>query len=130
MVRALGEAFFSPDGEVSPEHLDRFIDDVDGFISPASATVRVGLLVMLSVLRWSPLLYFRFRPFEQLSVDDRVHHLERLERSKRQPLPLLVVSYKTLLTMVFYEDEEQLAQLGYPGTERTRWKRGLPMVTQ
>jgi hypothetical protein len=127
-VRALAEAFFSPDGEVSPEKLDAFVDDVDGFVSPTSKTLRFGLLLLLGVLRWSPLLFFRFRAFEDLSVDDRIHHLERLEKSRIGNLALVVISYKTIMTMIFYEDEAELRGLGYPGPERHRWRRVLPVA--
>jgi hypothetical protein len=83
---------------------------------------------MLVVLRWSPLLYFVLRPFEALAVEERLTHLERLERSKIRQLPLLVVAYKTVLTMLFYEDPGEQHALGYPGAERKRWKLGLPVL--
>lgn len=130
VLRALAEAMFSPDGEVAPERLDTFVEDVDGFISPASKTLRFGLIAMLFAIRWSPLLFFRFKTFEELTVEDRVHHLEALEKSKVKQLPLLVVAYKTVLTMIFYEDEGEQRAIGYPGPERKRWKNGpsLPVV--
>lgn len=122
MVRALAEALFSPDGEVSEERLDAFVDEVDRFISPASKTLRFGLVLMLFVLRWSPLLYGRLRLFDEMPVADRIHHLERLDRSKIKQLPLLVVAYKTVMSMLFYEDEAELTGIGYPGAERKRWR--------
>lgn len=126
MVRALAEAMFSPDGEVAPDRLDSFVDEVDAFISPASKTLRFGLVLMLVAIRWSPLVFFRFTPFDGMTVEDRVKHLERLEHSKVKQLPLLVVAYKTIMTMIFYEDEEEQRSLGYPGPERKRW---LKVVT-
>jgi hypothetical protein len=130
MIRALAEAMFSHDGEVPQERLDHFPDEVDAFISPASQQLRLGLLFVLFVLRWSPLLFLRFTTFDALSVDDRVEHLERLERSRIKPLPLLIVAYKTVLTFVFYEDPKELRGLGYPGEERALYKRAgtLPIV--
>jgi hypothetical protein len=128
MVRALAEAMFSPDGEVDAARLDAFVDEVDRYLSPASKTLRFGLRAMLVVLRWSPLLYFALRPFEALAVEERLTHLERLERSRIRQLPLLVVAYKTVLTMLFYEDPIEQRALGYPGAERKRWKRGLPVL--
>ncbi|MBS2015896.1 MAG: hypothetical protein JST00_23615 [Deltaproteobacteria bacterium] len=113
MVRALGEAFFSPEGEASPEQLDAFVDEVDAFISPASKTLRFGMLALLFVLRWSPFFFGRLRTFDELPVDERVHHLEKLERSKVRQLPLIVVGFKTIMTMLFYETETELAALGY-----------------
>lgn len=120
-MRALAEAMFSPDGEIPGERLDAFVDDVDAFISPASKTLRFGLVMMLIVIRWSPLLFFRFKTFDEMPVDDRVKHLERLEHAKVKQLPLLVVAYKTILTMIFYEDEGEQRAIGYPGPERKRW---------
>jgi hypothetical protein len=121
VVRALAEALFAPDGEASPERLDAFVDEVDGFLSPASKTLRFGLVVMLRVLQWSPVLFGTLRAFEDLTVDARVRHLERLEASPIKQLPLIVVAYKTVLTMLFYEDERELLALGYPGHARRRY---------
>ena len=119
-------ALFSPDGEATPARLDAFVDEVDAFISPASKTLRFGLVLMLGVLRWSPLLFGKFRLFEDMTVEDRIHHLERLDRSKVTALPLIVVAYKTVMTMLFYEDEKELAALGYPGPARKRYLTVAP----
>jgi hypothetical protein len=121
VVRALAEAFFSPDGEVSNERLDGFVVEVDRFISPASKTLRFGLRTMLTAIRWSPLLYLGLRPFDALPTEARVRHLERLEKSSIAQLTLLVVAYKTVLTLLFYEDEAEQRAFGYPGPERKRW---------
>ena len=120
IVRALAEALFSPAGEATPERLDAFVDEVDQFISPASKTLRFGLVLMLGVLRWSPLFFGKFRLFDDMSVEERIAHLERLDRSKVKQLPLIVVAYKTVMTMLFYEDPHELAGLGYPGHARKR----------
>lgn len=120
---------FSPDGHVANEKLDLFVDEVDRFISPASKTLRFGLVMMLFAIRFSPLLYLRFKTFEEMTVEERIHHLERLEKSNVKQLPLLVVAFKTILTMLFYEDPEEGKVFGYPGPERKRWKRALPMRT-
>jgi hypothetical protein len=129
LVRALAEAMFSPDGEATPERLDSFVDEVDAFISPASKTLRFGLVMMLGILRWSPLLFGRFRLFDDLTVEERVHHLERLDKSSVRQLPLIVVAYKTVMTMLFYEDEKELVGLGYPGPARKRYLNVLPSAS-
>ena len=121
MVRAIGEALFSPDGEAPPAKIEAFVDDFDGFISPTSVTLRYGLLAMMFVLKWSPIFFGKLRTFDELSVDERVHHLERLDQSKVKQFPLIVAAFKTVMTMVYYEDEEELTALGYPGPERTRY---------
>jgi hypothetical protein len=126
VVRALGEAFFSPDGEATGAELDALVADVDAFVSPASKTLRFGLLLMLDVLRWSPVLFGRFTLFDELPVDDRIHVLEKLEGSRIVQAPLLVVGYKTLMSMLFYEAPERMRALGY--TEERRRYRALPVV--
>jgi hypothetical protein len=126
IVRALAEALFSPDGEATPERLDAFVDDLDGFISPASKTLRFGLVMMLNVLRWSPLFFGKLRLFEDMTVEERIHHLERLDRSKVKQLPLIVVAYRTVMTLLFYEDPKELADLGYPGNARKHYLKVAP----
>lgn len=120
MVRALGEALFSPDGEATPEGLEAFVDDFDRFISPASKTLRFGLVAMLFILKWSPPFFGRFRTFDEMTVDDRIHHLETLERSRVRQLPLIVVGFKTVMSMIYYETPAELAGLGYRA-ERKRY---------
>jgi hypothetical protein len=129
VLRALAEAMFSPDGEVAGDRLDGFVEEVDRFISPASKTLRFGLVVMLFVIRWSPLFFFKLKTFDELPLEERIEHLKRLEHSKSKQLPLLVVAYKTVLSMLFYEDEKELEGLGYR-TERKRWLKGrsLPVL--
>lgn len=125
-VRALADAMFSPDGEVSDARLDAFVDQVDRFVSPASKTLRFGLMLMLDVLQATPLFFGRFRSFTALSREEQRLHLERLERSRVPQLPMIVVAYRTILTMLFYENESELRALGYPGPERKRYLR-LPL---
>lgn len=122
VLRAIGEAMFSPDGEATPERLDAFVAEMDRFVSYASKTLRFGLVMMLRVIQWSPFFFGKWRTFEALSVDERVHHLEELEASKITQLPLLVVAFKTVGSMLFYEEEAELRALGYPGPERHRYK--------
>jgi hypothetical protein len=123
VVRGFAEALFSHEVVVSPERLDAFVEDVDDFVSPASKPLRAGLLIMLEIVRWSPLFLVRkFSLFEELSLDDRTRMLEKMERSRFSPFALIFVAYKTVLTMAFFENEKELAQLGYPGEERKRYK--------
>jgi hypothetical protein len=130
-VRALAEAFFSEDGEAGPDRLDAFVGEVDRYISPASKTLRFGMLLILDVLRWLP-LFIIARPsaFEQLPVADRVRMLQKMERSRLALLPMFVVAYKTVLTLLFYEDEDELRGVGYPGAERHRYKRMLRVTRE
>ena len=130
VVRGLAEAFFSADGEVEPAQLDAFVDEVDRFVSPASKTLRWGLLVMLDVVRWAPLFVLgRFSTFEGLPRADKTRMLEAMDRSKIAELTLIVVAYKTIMSILFFESAIELSALGYPGPERHRYRRGLPLTT-
>lgn len=122
VLRALGEAMFAPEGDATPERLDAFVQEMDRFVSYASKTLRFGLVMMVGVVRWSPFFFGKLRTFEELTVDERIHHLEALESSKIAQLPLLVVAFKTVGSMLFYEEEAELRALGYPGPERHRYK--------
>jgi hypothetical protein len=123
VVRGFAEALFSHATVVPSDRLDAFVEDVDQFVSPASKTLRAGLLIMLEVVRWSPVFVVgKFSLFEDLSLEDRTRMLERMERSRFSPLALIFVAYKTVLTMAFFEEAAELAQLGYPGEARKRYK--------
>jgi hypothetical protein len=129
VVRALAEALFSPDGELDAARLDAFVTEVDHFISPASKTLRFGLLVMLEVLRFSPVFVIhRWTTFDALPRGERTRMLEAMEHSRVAELTLIVVAYRTLMTIIFYEADDQLRQIGYPGPERHRFKRALPVA--
>lgn len=129
VVRALGEAMFSEDGEVSPARLDVLVDEVDAHVSAASRALSLGMRVLLFLVRISPILiFFRLRTIEKLSVGERVQVLSRLERSKLAGLSLAWVGWRTVTTLVFYEDPVELDALGYTVHERARYKRALPVV--
>jgi len=118
----LAEAYFAYDGPMDPARLAVFTKEVDRAISTASKTLRFGLVLMLDVIMWSPLFIIgKLSTFEGLSLEDRASYLTRLERSRIVPLALIFVAWKTLLTMVFFEEPEELAVLGYPGPARTRY---------
>lgn len=128
VLRAMAEAMFSEDGEVVRARLDANVREVDAFVSAASRMTRLGLRIALLFVRLSPiLLFFRLSMLERLSVADRVTILSRLERSTWSNLSLAFIGWRTVLTLVFYEDETELRQLGYAPT-RERYKRALPMV--
>ena len=130
VLRGLAEALFSPDGELDDAALDALVLETDRFVSPASKTLRFGLKLMLVAIDLSPLFFGKLRTFVKLSNVERIHHLERLESSRIAQLPLLVVSYKTMMTMLFYDDAVRLQGIGY-STERVRVRgppRALPVA--
>ena len=129
MVRAIAEAMFAQDGEVSAARLDAHVADVDCYVSAASNPIRFGLRIALFVVRIAPLLmFFRMRTLERLSVDERVAILSRLERSRLTHLSLAFIGWRTVMTLVFYEDPIELRNIGYAGEERLRHKRRLPAL--
>lgn len=129
VVRAIAEAMFSQDGEVSDARLDAHVTDVDDYVSAASPAIRFGLRLALFVVRVTPLLLlFRLGTLERLGVDDRVALLSRLERSRITLLSLAFIGWRTVMTLVFYEDPIELRSIGYAGEERLRHKRRLPSL--
>ena len=115
----MAEALF-PGSEID----EAFVTNIDGFMSPASKTLRAGLLLMLDVLRFLPLLVMRkLSTYEDLPVAMRAEMLARMDRSRFSLFPLMVVGFKTMLTIAYYEDDARLRALGYPGDMvRWRWK--------
>src|SRR5262245_25219805 len=112
----MAEAMFSEDGEDEDSRLDTHVDAVDRFVGAASTGLRVGLGVALAVISIAPvLLIFRMRRLHRLSVADRVSVLSRLERSHRAPFSLAFVGWRTVITLIFYENESELKNLGYTG---------------
>jgi hypothetical protein len=127
LMPKLAEAYFAQGEPMDPERLEAFSREVDAAMSTASKTLRFGLVLMLDVIMWSPLFVIgRASTFENLSLEDRGRFLLKLERHPIVPLALVFVAWKTLLTMVYFEDPRELASLGYPGAVRTRY---LTVVT-
>ena len=130
MIRALAEGYFSHDGGPTSARLDDFVREIDAFVSPASKTLRFSLRVTLAVLRVLPLVVLgRFALFETLPLRDRTALLNRLEQSKFAPFTLIFIAWKTIFTMVFFEHADEMAAMGYPGAERSRWKRATGAIT-
>jgi hypothetical protein len=123
MVAAIAEALFSEDGEpLEAGMLEDFVTNIDGFMSMASKTLRLGLLLMLEALRWLPIVIMRkFATFDDLPITARTEMLDRMDRSRLSFFPLMVVAFKTMLTLAYFEDDARLRAIGYPGEERKRY---------
>ena len=125
----MAEAMFSQDGEVEIERLDGHLDEVDAYVSAASRPIRTGLRIALFIVSIAPmLLLFRMRRIDKLSIEDRIVVLSRLERSRITNLSLMFIGWRTVMTLVFYENAVELERLGYPGDERKVYKRRLALV--
>lgn len=129
VVRAIAEAMFSEDGEVEEARLTAHVEEVDLIVSAASKPVRFAMRTLLFLVRISPILLFSaLRVIDGMPVPARVAHLSRLERSRLTTLSLVFVGWRTVMTLVFYEHPSELRALGYTSHERSRYKRGLPVV--
>lgn len=130
VLRAIAEAMFAQDGEVDQERLDAHVDDVDRFISSASKPLRFALRVALFAVRVAPmLLLFRLRTIERLGIEDRARVLSRLERTRLANLSLAFIGWRTVMTLVFYEQPSELRAIGYAGDERKVYKRHLALAS-
>jgi hypothetical protein len=123
VLRALGDALFGHERGPRAEQLDALVDGYERHLTPVSATLRFGLLAMLDLIRWLPLLLLvGFRPFEDLPRERRVRILERMECSRVAMLLVPLVAYKSFLAFIFFEDPDELRAMGYPGDGvRKRW---------
>lgn len=126
-VGAIAEAMFSDDGALEPARVRAHVDAVDALVSSASRFVRWGLRLALLAVRLSPILLgLRLRLFESLPPDRRVALLERLEAAGTT-LSLAFVGWRSIMTLVFYEDAAELRRIGYAGDARSRYRR-LPLA--
>jgi hypothetical protein len=126
VVAALAEAYFSEGEPMSEERLAAFTAEVDAAISNASKTLRFGLRLMLDALRFVPLFTIgRARLFEDLPLGDRARVLAGMERSSFIVFSTIFVAWKTLMAILFFEDDALLRDLGYPGPARTRYRLGV-----
>ncbi len=123
VLRALGEALFAHENGPRPAELEALVAGFEAHLAPVSRTLRFGLVAMLDLIHWLPrLLFSSLRAFEDLSREQRVRLLERMERSHAVFLIVPLVAYKAFLSFVFFEDPAELRDMGYPGDrERKRW---------
>jgi hypothetical protein len=122
MIRAIAEALFTDEAPLDGAMLDAFVTNIDGFMSPASKTLRAGLMLLLEVLRWLPIVVVRkVSTFDDLPIETRTEMLDRMDRSRFSLFPLIVVAFKTMLTIPYYEDDARLRAIGYPGEARKRY---------
>jgi len=89
VVRALGDALFGHQGGPGAAQLDALVDGFEAHLRPVSRTLRFGLLAMLDLIRWLPLLLVvSARPFDALPREGRVKLLERTNARFLEPRQL------------------------------------------
>jgi hypothetical protein len=122
-VHAFAQALLAIPAE-ERARIELLVDRFDAHLSVVSPALRSGLFVALAWIRWLPLaLFVAWRPFDELSVEEGTKLLERMESSRSPLLFLPLVAFKTLLSMMHFEQPHELYALGYAGDQRTRWKR-------
>lgn len=123
-VRALGEALFHHADGPTPLQLDELVAGVEAHMRPVSRPQRAALLLALLLVRWLPvLLWVAPEPFDAVSVPKRLRILERMDRSRALVLLMPLVAFKTLFSLLFFEQPDELRAMGYPGDARKRWLR-------
>ncbi len=127
-LRAIAETLLTAEVAIPDARMDAFVDDFNDYISRSSKTLRFGFVMLLELVRLLPILLIgRLALFEDLSHDERDRMLERMESHRITLLALIFVAFKTPMMIVWFEDPALLREIGYPGEERSRYKRLLPM---
>lgn len=120
IVESIADALVEVD---DGRRLEALTEEVLSFVSAAAFASRVTLGAALFILRWTPLLMcLSWRPLDLLARDRRREVLERVERSAT--FGLVLVPWRTLLLLHFYEDARELSRVGY----RNERKRHLAVI--
>jgi len=121
VISAVAQSLFEIDDDARVQALTT---EVLTFVAAAGAATRVTLWFALALLRWAPLILFLApRPLDRLTRDRRREVLERIERSA---FGLVLVPWRTLLMLHFFEDARELARIGYRN-ERRRHLAVIPV---
>ena len=126
-ISGLAEALFTdPDAPADRGAAARFewvAADADAMISNASGQMRVFMRLTVIALELLPVLFVgRLARCSSLPLDARVRYLQRVEAGKLTQTAMLVVVWKTLLTILYFEHPEAAPRLGYDGRHE-RWTR-------
>ncbi len=110
-ARVFAEALFAgPQGPPPSERLDWLMAELEDFTAQAGAQARLLLRGGLMAASWlAPPLVGKVPPLARLSISDRCHALEKLERTPAG-LPLLAV--KAMLCILYYEHPDVLRETG------------------
>ncbi len=108
---AVAEALFATlNGPPPAARVSWLVDDLTHFLGTVGGRSRLAFRAALTtVVQVSPKLVFSLRPFHTLSVEDRIHALDRLEHG---PLGMSVFAVKTLLCFIWYEHPDSEIEVG------------------
>ena len=110
-ARAVAEAFFSRGSGPPPaERIEWLLHELDDFLFHGGPRVELLVRGGLTLATWAaPLLVAKRPPLARLSVEDRCHALELLEKTPAG-LPLLAV--KATLCILYYEHPDAMRDAG------------------
>ena len=133
-IRGAAEAFFTDPNEPADRGAEArmtwLIADADDMVSHGSTQLQMGLRIAIVVLELLPLIVMgRFVLASSLTLEERVRFLRRVETGPITFLSLLVIAWKTLLTVLYFEHPEAAPHMGYDGRHDV-YKRGLPKATE
>jgi hypothetical protein len=111
-ARTFAEALFSGlAGPPPASRLDWLVTEVADLLHYAGTRSRWMFQICMFFASWlAPLWIFRLPPLRRLSVADRVRALTKMEDS--QTFSPLVLACKTVLCMIYYEDEGAAREIG------------------
>lgn len=111
---AIAEVLFQTDaGPVDPARLAWVKDEFRSFLGHAGPWARflAGACSLFTTVL-GPLLCGKFSGFASLPIEERLRVLERLEAS---PFALVLLGIKTMLCILYYEQPEAAAEIGFDG---------------
>jgi hypothetical protein len=118
-TRGLIEAMYAREGdagELAPppsERVEWVRAEIDDFLARVSTrSYAIVLLSLLAVSLLAPLFVRRIGALASLALRERVHALERLEKSMLAPALLAV---KALLSVHYYEHPDAAREVGFDG---------------
>jgi hypothetical protein len=109
LVAVAAALFAREDGPPPAARLEWLADETHDFFAHAGARARFTLrasLLAISIL--APLYIARLPPFRRLAHTDRLHALERFERSM---FGLAVLGVKAMACIVWYEHPDTLREI-------------------
>ncbi|NUO54670.1 MAG: hypothetical protein HOV80_38005 [Polyangiaceae bacterium] len=105
------------DGRLVPgerEVVERSVQKLDLWLGTGSLQLQNGFLVLCGAMQAAPLITMRkTTPFTRLSLEDRLHVLEKLEEHEIGLLTMLLTAFKVPLVTAAYEDGPLLKETGF-----------------
>lgn len=117
VIRHLAQALYDDGAAPGVDaRLDWLVGEVDDFVGRAGWVTRLSLHLALFALEALPaLLGFGPRRLTSLSREASVRYLARLERDHADGVGVALVSWKSVLTVLYFEHPDALAETNYDG---------------